>query len=161
MEGKFFTGEDLTFEIELGREYLTSDIPASVLLYKVDRKKTKTHSLYGETRASEKVVHDPIEIQVRLTIEENNTEYIGNSTIPKHYSGNLTFTVYSKELDDKNLIINIGDYIGLRNTKGDLVFYEVFDNDNMNVSNSKTIAGLEAVYKTIRCTQVDRDQFNG
>jgi hypothetical protein len=161
VEGKFFTKKDFAFDIKLGREYLNTDIPATVLLYRIDRVKTKTNNIYGETRASEKVTYTPVELQVKLSVEENENDYLGDSTIPKHWAGKLVFTIYEDELTEKNVDIKRGDFIGLQNAKDKLTYYEVNDADIMNVSNNKTIGGLGSYYKKITCFPVDRDVFAG
>lgn len=159
MDGKFFSKDDVTLNIEMGRDYMDSDIPATVLLYRVDRLKSKTNSLYGETRAKEKVTFEPVELKVKMLIDENPTSYLGSSTIVKHFAGQLTFTVYEDELKEKQVDITRGDFIGFRNTKNNLTYYEVNDADTNNVSNNKTIGGLGSFYRKIVCVAVDGDQF--
>lgn len=159
--GSFFSIDDVNLEIEMGRDYLNSEIPATILLFKIDRIKTKTNNLYGETRAKEKVTYSPVELQVKMVVEENPNNYLGNSNIPKHFSGQLTFTIYEKELADKQVNILRGDFIGFKNAKGSLTYYEVNDADTNNVSNSKTIGGLGSFYRKIIANAVDRDVFAG
>lgn len=161
LEGSFFSKDDVNLEIEMGRDYLNSEIPASVLLFKIDRVKTKTNNLYGETRAKEKVTYTPVELQVKMVVEEQATDYLGDTNIAKHFAGQLTFTIYHKELKEKQVDISRGDYIGFRNSKDTLTYYEVNDADTNNVSNSKTIGGLGAFYRRIVANAVDKDQFNG
>jgi len=161
VEGKFFTKTDMSFDIKIGREYLDNDIPATVLLFRVDRIKTKTNNIYGETRASEKVTYTPIELQVKMGVDENENDYLGDSNIPKHWAGKLTFTIYEDELKEKGVDIKRGDFIGFKNSNGNLAYYEVNDPDTMNVSNSKTIGGLASYYRRIVCFPVDSDVFAG
>ena len=70
-ESNFFDGSDLNLEVEMGRDYFETDIPATVLLYRIDYKKTKVHALYGESRASEKIALAPVEIRVKFNVEES------------------------------------------------------------------------------------------
>jgi len=161
VDSSFFNGSDLKLEVNIGRSYLESDIPAIINLHSVDYKKTKTNSLYGETRAKEKVVLPPIELKVRYVIEDSEASYISGSNVVRQFAGDLVFTVYENELKEKNATIRRGDFISLKNPKGNIIYYEVYDADLMNVSNNKTIGGLEAFYKKIKCRVVDKDVFNG
>lgn len=161
VDSSFFTLDDLELNVEWGRDYLKSDIPASLMLHRVDRRKTKTHSLYGESRSSEKVVLPPVELQVQISVEDSSMEFIQGSTLPRHFAGDLNFTVYEKELEEKQVEINRGDFISLKNAKGKLAYYEVNDPDLMNVGNDRTIGGLSSFYRSIKCVSVDSDVFKG
>jgi len=46
--GKFFGSEDLSLDIDMGSEWLNGDMNFTVILYRVDRYKTKTDDVYGE-----------------------------------------------------------------------------------------------------------------
>lgn len=161
VDSRFFDKSDFNLEIEIGRDYLKQDIPASVMFYKVDYKKTKTHALYGESRASEKVVLPPIQLQVRFTVEDSEGGYLQGGEVSRHFAGDLIFTIYEDEIREKNVDIQRGDYIGIKNGKGNTQYYEIYDADIMNVANNRTIGGLESYYKKIKCTVVDKDVFNG
>lgn len=161
VDSRFFDKSDLNLEIEIGRDYLKSDIPATVLFYKIDYRKTKTHSLYGETRASEKVVLDPVELQVRFTVEDSEGGFLRGGEISRHIAGDLIFTIYEEEINDKKVDIKRGDFIGLKNGKGKTQYYEIYDADTMNVANNRTIGGLESYFRKIKCSVVDKDVFNG
>ena len=40
--GKFFGGEDYSLDIDMGEEWLIGDMNFTVVLYRIDRYKTKT-----------------------------------------------------------------------------------------------------------------------
>ena len=161
VDTSFFDMSDLKLEVEMGRDYLKSDAPASVLFFKVDYKKTVSHKLYGESRASEKVVLPPVSLDVKLHVEDSEGGYINNSELYRHYAGDLIFTIYEEEIREKKVDIQRGDFIGIKNTKNQMQYYEIYDADINNVSNSKTIAGLESYYRKIRCSIADNDLFKG
>ena len=46
--GKFFGGEDYSLDTSMGQEWLEGDMNFTVVLYRIDRYKTKTDSVYGE-----------------------------------------------------------------------------------------------------------------
>jgi len=47
--GKFFGDEDFKLEQDFGTEWLHGDMNFTLVLYRVDRYKTKTDDVYGET----------------------------------------------------------------------------------------------------------------
>ncbi len=157
---KFFTLDDFELDTEMGREYLT-DLNNTVLVFKIDYKKTKAHSLYGEARASQKVVSAPTEIKCRATIEEGEVQYLSAGSMRKEFGGKLTFTTYDAELEEKNLHINVGDFVGYADPKGKLRYYEVTTNNEINTANTNTILGFKSNWRKIEAIQVDSDVFNG
>ena len=46
--GKFFGQEDFDLDINMGEEWLHGDMNFSLVLYRVDKQKTKTDDVYGE-----------------------------------------------------------------------------------------------------------------
>ena len=46
--GKFFGAEDYNLDIGMGEEWLEGDMNFTVILYRIDRYKTKTDAVYGE-----------------------------------------------------------------------------------------------------------------
>ena len=59
---KFFDEEDFRLEIDMAREYVEGDLHISVILFQVDRIKSQTDSLYGETDADQIRFKPPKEI---------------------------------------------------------------------------------------------------
>lgn len=161
VDSGFFDMRDFNLEIEMGRDYMKQDIPASVLFFKIDYQKSKTHSLYGESRASEKIVLAPVELKVRFIVEDSQGGFMQGGEVSRQYAGDLIFTIYEDEILEKKVDIKRGDYIGLKNGKNVVQYYEIYDADTMNVSNNRTIGGLKSYYKKIRCSIVDKDVFNG
>lgn len=158
---KFFTGTDFNLESELGKEYFT-DLNHSVKIYKIDYKKTKTHKLYGESRASEKVVSEPVVINCRATIEKNETKLMAGVGLKKEIGGNLIFTTYNSELETKGIDIRMGDYVGYTDPSTSTErYYEVTSNNKLNNANEYTHLGTKSYWRKIVCTPVDQDIFSG
>ena len=47
--GKFFGAEDYSLDLSMGEEWLHGDMNFTLVLYRIDRIKTKTDNIYGET----------------------------------------------------------------------------------------------------------------
>lgn len=159
--GLFFTKKDISLDIKMSREYQNTDIPNKIYLYRIDRIKTQVHKLYKEARASEKKYLPPVELIVKMTVEPNKSEYIPGTTISKQWAGNLVFTVYDLELEEKDADITKGDFVGIYDNHGQMKFYEVFENDKINTSNDKSIVGIHSFYRKIQAVPVDKDVFAG
>jgi hypothetical protein len=46
---KFFGDQDFDLEVQMGREWLEGDLSFTLVLYKIDRKKTDQDDVYGES----------------------------------------------------------------------------------------------------------------
>lgn len=158
-EGIFFKLDDFNTQVEMGRDFIENVIPAKVFLYRIDRIKTKTHILYNECFANEKVTLPKIELSIKFNIEDSESENIGNSQINIQWSQDLVFTVYDLELEEKKCDILKGDFISIIGGHNKIVYYEVYDNDKNNISNLKTIAGIKSFYRKVRCKYVNSDIF--
>ena len=160
-EGDFFKLNDIQFEIKASREYLNQDIPSKVWLYRIDIIKTKNDDIYGETRSSEKVTHPPVELDVKMTIEDSETIFLGEGGISREIPGDLTFTVYNDELEEKKVDIRRGDFCGVVDTNGKMRFFEIIKNNKMNISNKKSLGGIKSFYREVTAKFVQADVFNG
>lgn len=159
--GEFFTVKDIEFEIKASREYMQQDIPAEVILYQINYKKTDNDDIYGETHATEKVTLPPVKLNVKLNIEDSETVFLGESGLSKEVAGNLNFTIFNDELTEKKVDIKRGDYVGFTDTNDVTRYYEVIKNNRINNSNKKSLGGIKSFYREINCTYVQSDVFSG
>ena len=51
--GKFFDANDYHLDLSIGEEWLYGDMNFTIVLYRVDRMKTKTDDVYGEALKDE------------------------------------------------------------------------------------------------------------
>jgi hypothetical protein len=90
---------------------------------------------------------------------ENKT--YGTSKIEQLEPGNLTVSVYQKQLDELNIDISYGDYIGYYETE-DRVRYYTVNNDGRVISDNKhNYAGYKPFYRTITASAVVDNEFRG
>lgn len=159
--GKFFSGEDFSLDLSLGEEWLHGDMNFTLVLYRIDRYKTKTDDVYGETVSDGIKFLPPIEFNgyVQVLPPENKT--IGNSKIEQFEPGNLKVGVYQKHLDELGIDISFGDYIGYYETE-DFVRYYTVNNDGRVVSDNKhTYGGYKPFYRSIIASPVTNNEFRG
>ena len=103
--GKFFGDEDFKLEQDFGTEWLHGDMNFTLVLYRVDRVKTKTDDVYGESVSDGIKFLPPVEFKGYVQIMAPENKYLGTSKIDQMEPGNLKVGVYQKDLDDLEIDI--------------------------------------------------------
>jgi len=159
--GKFFGGEDYATDIEMGQEWLEGDMNFTVVLYRIDRYKTKTDDVYGEAVENGIKFLPPIELKGSVQITTPTNQRIGNSKVRLDEPGNLRFSIYQKTLDELQVEIAFGDYIGYYETEDRVRYYSVSDDGKVVSDNKHTYGGYKPFYRTILATPVNKNEFQG
>jgi hypothetical protein len=135
----------------------------TVVLYRIDRLKTKTDDVYGEALKDGIKFLPPIELKgyVQISAPENK-QIAGNKPgINQTEPGNMRFSTYQKQLDELSIDINFGDYLGYYETENRIRYY-VVNNDGRVVSDNKhNYAGYKPYYRTIMASAVIDNEFRG
>ena len=159
--GKFFGGEDYDLDISMGREWLDGDMNFTLVLYKVDKQRTKTDDVYGEALKDGIQFLAPVQFNAYVKIVQPENKFLGTSKLQQTEPGNMTFSVYQKDLDDLQISIDFGDYIGYYETETRVRYYTVV-NDGRVVSDLKhTYGGYKPFYKTYVASPVNMNEFRG
>jgi hypothetical protein len=159
--GKFFGVEDYDLDISMGEEWLHGDMNFTLVLYRVDRQKTKTDDVYGEALTDGIKFLPPVEFKAYVQIMAPENKYLGSSKIDQVEPGNIRVSVYQKQLDELEIDINYGDYIGYYETENRVRYY-VVNNDGRVISDNKhTYAGYKPFYRTIMASAVVDNEFRG
>lgn len=159
--GKFFGGEDYALDIGMGEEWLEGDMNFTLVLYKVDKRKTKTDDVYGETLEDGIQFLPPVEFKGYVKILPPTNLMLGGSRINQSEPGNLQVSVYQQTLDDLEISIDFGDYIGYYETESRVRYYSVVDDGRVNSDNKHTYGGYKPFYRTILATYVNDNEFRG
>lgn len=159
---KFFSEEDFFFlDQELGMEWLHGDMNFTLVLYRVDRQRTDSDDVYGETASDAIQFLPPVEFKGYVQIEQpQNTDY-GSSKLSQMEPGNLKVSVYQKELDSLGIDINYGDYIGYYETETRVRYYTVANDGRVFADNKHTYGGYKPFYRSIIATPVTDNEFRG
>jgi hypothetical protein len=157
--GLFVTDNSIDFDIMLGRNFLQTDNAQEVLIYKVNVLETKTHSLYGQAKTKDKKFFPPVRISVMVNVDEGKQDYYGGNQggITRDDSGNISFGVYLKELEEKQLEINRGDYIEYNMSGEKARYYEVENANNVSDETKKSIGGFKPYWKRITGVPIKED----
>jgi hypothetical protein len=159
--GKFFGESDFNLEISLGEEWLVGDMNFTCVLYRIDRIKTKTDDVYGETVEDGIKFLPPVEFNAFIQVSAPENKMMGTTRIDQMEPGNIRISVYQKTLDDLEVDINFGDYIGYYESETVVRYYTV-NNDGRVVSDNKhTYAGYKPFYRTISSSPVGPNEFRG
>ena len=159
--GKFFGGEDYALDIGMGEEWLLGDMNFTVILYRIDRYKTKTDDVYGETLTDGIKFLAPVEFKGFVQILQPENKYLGNSKLNQLEPGNLKVSVYQKHLDELGIDIAYGDYIGYYENENKVRYYTVNNDGRVTSDNKHNYAGYKPYYRTVLASAVVNDEFRG
>jgi len=159
--GKFFGGEDFALDVGMGEEWLLGDMNFTVILYRIDRYKTKTDDVYGEVLQDGVQFMVPVELKGLVQIMAPTNKLIGSSKIKQDEPGNIKFSIYQKTLDDLQVNIFMGDYLGYYETESRVRYYTVIDDGLVKSDNKHTYGGYKPFYRTVTATWVSENEFRG
>lgn len=161
----FFGDKERSFFASSGREISESILKESMILYRIDLKRTETHSLYGQAKSYQKVWKDEVKILGRINVDVVEPEYMADGGLVKTGLGKLTAHVYMDQLEELGLVVhednqivvfdlNNGDFIGYKGQ-----FYSVINNGYSQISNEFSWGGDRRFFITITAIEVDEDVF--
>ncbi|PCI28792.1 hypothetical protein COB55_03455 [Candidatus Wolfebacteria bacterium] len=157
---KFYSEKEFNLEMRMGREWLEGDLNMIVVLFAIDYVKTESDDLYGESK--NKHYHPPVELRVRPEIVQDSTgEYLSEDMLKREPQPKLHFSIYNLQLQEKDVEIKFGDYIGFNDPNKGLRYFEVYNADHTDLDNEKTRMGFKSYWRKISCVMVDRDVFDG
>jgi hypothetical protein len=159
---KFFSEEDYFLEISMGREAIEGDGNFTVILYKVDRQMSQFDNLYGEAVKDGIRYYPPVELKVVPILDQaENKTYNSDGMARYIQDGKLTFGIYQAQLEEQNIDIGYGDYIGYPVTETEIRYFSVVNDGVKNFDNNHTIMGYKGAFRTVICAPVDGSEFRG
>ena len=159
---KFFSQDDFDLEVDFGREWLEGDINIKVILFRVEQSESLTDDIYGEAGRDEIRFKPPVEITVNFKMDVPvNKSYNTDGSLRFLEHGNITFGVYQSHLNELEVEINYGDYIGYAEIEDKIKYYTVSNNGIIHSDNLHTIVGYKGFYRTVTCVPTDIDEFQG
>jgi hypothetical protein len=159
--GKFFGGEDFSLDVSMGREWLDGDMNFKIVLYSVDRTKTVNDDVYGEVEKNGIQFFPPVSINAYVQILQPDNKFLGNSKVIQNEPGNMKFSIYTQDLIDLQVNINLGDYIGYWVSEADVRYYSVVNAGTPNYDNKHTYGGYKPFYVSYVASPVSANEFMG
>ena len=152
----FLSPETVNFQIARGMEYVNKILNQTVVLYQVDREKTKVSDIYNEANYKDLVFKTPVEINVMYKLDKSELKTYDSQVMKGYYVkvGQLYFNVFEKELEENGCDINRGDYIGLQVTPDHMEYFIVADDGRVNYDNAHTLYGTVPYFRSVTCTVV-------
>jgi len=86
---------------------------------------------------------------------------LGNSKIEQFEPGNVRISVYQSHLEELDIDIEYGDYIGYYETETRVRYYVVANDGRVVSDNKHTYGGYKPFYRTIIATPVSENEFRG
>ena len=159
---KWVSHEDYELEINMGREAVEGDGNFTLILYKVDRQMSEFDNLYGEAVKDGIRYYPPVELKVIPILDQaENKTYNSDGMARYIQDGRLTFGIYQAQLEELNIDISYGDYIGYPVTETQIRYFNVVNDGVKNFDNNHTIMGYKGAFRTIVCAPVDGSEFRG
>jgi hypothetical protein len=118
--GKFFGAEDYSLDIGMGEEWLIGDMNFTIVLYRIDRRKTKTDDVYGEVLEDGIQFLAPVELKGLVKVMAPTSKFIGTSKVELKEPGNMQFSIYQKTLMIWGLKFSWGITLDTMNLKTEL-----------------------------------------
>ena len=159
--GKFFGDSDFKLEVEMGQEWLVGDMNYTCVLYRVDRAKTKTDDVYGETVSDGIKFLPPVEFNAYIAIAIPENKLLGSTRMDQMEPGNITMSVYLKTLEELEIDIQFGDYVGYYDTESFVRYYTVVNDGRVTSDIKHTYKGFKPFYRTIIAAPVGPNEFRG
>jgi len=159
--GKFFGAEDYALDIGMGEEWLIGDMNFTVILYRIDRTKSKVDDVYGEVVKDGIQFLAPVELQGLVQVMAPTSKNYGNSRVELQEPGNMKFSLYQKTLDELGVEIFQGDYLGYYETEDRVRYYVVSDDGYVRSDNRHSYAGYKPFYRSVIATYVSENEFRG
>jgi hypothetical protein len=159
---RYYDEVDFEFDIEMAREIIEEDANFTIILFRIDKVNSNNDDIYGESESKEIRFHPPVELKVLLKINKaENKSYGENGSLRYQEYGNLIFNILNKQLEERQIDISYGDIVGYSDREDNFKYFEVYDDGKINSDNEHTQYGYKSYFRTISCTVVDPDQFDG
>jgi hypothetical protein len=158
---KFLSQDDFDLNIQMGSEYLHGDLNMKLVLYRVDREKTDIDSVYTEVGKDEIKFFPPVEFNALVKIDSpKNSSYKGG-LLRYNEPGTMTLSVYIKHLEELNIDVRYGDYIGYPESETRTRYYTVTNDGKVTSDNKHNMFGYKPYYRSITCAPAQDSQFRG
>lgn len=103
----------------------------------------------------------PVQFKALVQVVAPERKKIASSRIEQTEPGNIRISVYQRHLDELNIDISYGDYIGYYETEDRVRYYSVTSDGRVVSDNKHTYAGYKPFYRTIVAAPVGPNEFKG
>jgi hypothetical protein len=155
----FYSDSRIELESMYSRFYLKRDLNQVITLYRVSYVENKKRSLYGETKAKDKVFQVPINLTAMVNLGDTEHEYLNGNGIRREDIGEVIVGVFLDELKEHGIEINAGDYFRYNPDGERFRYFEITNPNYVNYSTGQTLAGIKPLYKKFTARPVREDEI--
>lgn len=157
----FYSDEDFDFETDIVMGYLEEDTNQTVVVYEVDASTTTMNDVYKETTVVRYKAPKEIPCLYEIKDAEIRSYDSHSNNAVYQIGGALTVYVMPKILEKYKCDIKRGDYIGVQIDTDRMVYYAVVNDGKVNTANTHYIGAYKTAWRTVTCSPVDANEFNG
>ena len=158
---KFFSEDDFKLNQQIGQEYLHGDLNMKLVLFRINTQKTDIDNVYGEVGKDQIKFYPPIEFNGLVKIEEPKNSTYKNGLNRYLEPGNMVVSVYISHLEELNVDIKYGDFIGYPESEERVRYYTVVNDGKVTSDNKHNMFGFKPYYRTIICVPAQESEFRG
>lgn len=158
--GLFMTEESFKLDVMYGRNYFETDNHQEFILHRINTIESKSHDLYGQSKAKDKVFLPPVKLIGSVNVDNAEQSYYGGENsggITREDTGKLKIGIYLDELEEKQVEINRGDIVAYNFSGEHTRYYEVEYAENIVDKSERTIGGFKPYWKAITAVPVKED----
>jgi len=156
--GLFFSDKSNDTDIEYCREWLKTDNIQEVFLYKINVIESKSHTLYNQSKPTDKKFFPPVKISCFVHVDDVKQQYYGNGGgIVRDDTGNIALSIFIKELEERNIEILRGDIIKYNMSGEKNRYYEVESANNVLDTSNLSRGGFKNFVKKVIGVPVKAD----
>ena len=157
----FFSEEEWELEKDFTREAIEQDLNQNVILFRVDRVLSVVDDLYNEGGKKELIFKPPVRLQIYgyLDDPENKTYNQDSGTLRYQQDGKLNMTVLIDQLEELDVEIRYGDYIGYPVTETEIRYFSIVDDGLKSYHDGQTILGYKPTFRKMVAAPVEDDEL--
>jgi hypothetical protein len=158
---KFFSEDDFKLNQQIGQEYLHGDLNMKLVLFRINTQRTDIDNVYGEVGKDQIKFFPPVEFNGLVKIEEPKNSTYKNGLNRYLEPGNMVVSVYISHLEELNVDIKYGDFIGYPESEEKVRYYTVVNDGKVTSDNKHNMFGFKPYYRTITCVPAQESEFRG
>jgi hypothetical protein len=134
-----------------------------IVLYQIDRVKTNSDDLYGETKPDEIRYKTPIELPCTYKIDKSdNRSYLSSNKNARYRQiGNIEVNLYLTTLEEYKCDVKYGDIIATVINESTIQYFEVDDDGKGEFANANTMFGTVPFWLKVKGCEIDQNVFRG
>jgi hypothetical protein len=103
----------------------------------------------------------PVSVNAYVQNLAPEERFLGSSKVLQNEPGNIKFAIYNQDLENLQLVIRLGDYVGYYINESEVRYFSIVNVGTPNFDNKHTYGGYKPFYRSFIATPVTENEFNG